>query len=63
VTEDKLIDPLAIRLAIQGGQRKIRLTSREQSHAIELMRARGHNAESIAACLDLPVDRVRGLAA
>jgi hypothetical protein len=38
LAEDKMIDPLAIALAMQGGQRKIRLTSREQAHLAKLQR-------------------------
>jgi hypothetical protein len=57
-SEDKMIDPLAIALAMKGGQRKIRLTSAEQAIAIRVMLDSGDAIEHIAACLGIPVERV-----
>lgn len=58
--EDKIVDPLAIQLAIEG-KRKIRLTSREQAHAVRLMLDRGDTVNEIAARLGIPADKIRAV--
>jgi hypothetical protein len=58
-SEDKMIDPLAIALAMKGGQRKIRLTSAEQAIAVRVMLAQGDSADAVAATLGIPVDQIR----